>query len=136
MKIKRFEVFEKFTQDEADELKSLFYSIIDTVGDTYQVRSDDKILDDRHQKILRYDTEITKSGNFIIRIYCDYLWRYQIEKEIREDIIPRIKSLDYKVSIKMEETSERIYRKVPVHGTDRTSIVSDPVVRISVLVKN
>jgi len=46
MKIKRFEVFEKFTQDEADELKSLFYSIIDTVGDTYQVRADDKILDD------------------------------------------------------------------------------------------
>jgi hypothetical protein len=94
MKIKRFEVFEKFTQDEADELKSLFYSIIDTVGDTYQVRSDDKILDDRHQKILRYDTEITKSGNFII------------------------------------------YKKVPVYKTDRTSIISDPVVRISVIVKN
>ena len=135
MRIKKFAIFENFTTDEADEIKSLFYDIIDLQHDSFQVRGDSRILDRRYQKVIRTDSEITKSGNFIFRVYCDFMWRYSIENQINEEITPRIKSLGYKVTIKNEKTSEYIQKEIPVSGSNRTAIASDPVYRISILVK-
>jgi hypothetical protein len=135
MRIKKFAIFENFTTDEADEIKSLFYDIIDLEHDSFQVRGDSKVLDRRYQKVIRTNSEITDGGNFIFRIYCDFSFNYSIEKEVREEIVPRIKSLGYKVSLKNEKTSEYIGKELPISGTDRTSYVSDPVHRISILVK-
>lgn len=130
MKIKKFENF----QEEYLEIEDLFIDIKDLIHDTYQIRGDNRVLDKRYQKVLRTESKFSKNGNFIFVIYCDYLYNYQIENQIRGEIVPRIKSLGYSVIIANTKTSETIYKILPT-SSGGTHPVFDPVHRITVTVK-
>jgi hypothetical protein len=133
MKIKTFKLFENFSESEIEMIRTLFIDLFDLEHETFQIRSDTS--ETKYQKVFRSDWEITKTGNFIIRIYCDFLMNYAIENEIKQDIIPRLKSMGYKASVKNEKTSEYFSKKLPT-STGGYAYVSDPVHRISVLVKH
>jgi hypothetical protein len=130
MKIKKFENF----KEEFLEIEDLFIDIKDLKHDSFQIRGDNRVLDKKYGKVLRTESKVSRNGNFIFIVYCDYLYNHSIENEIRREIVPRIKSLGYSVTINNVKTSETVCKIVPT-SSGGTGTVFDPVHRISVTVK-
>lgn len=121
------------TNDDLDYILDLFIEIEDLKYSSFEIRGADR---KRYNKVHRVDAKITKTNNILIDIHCDYLYEWAIKEKIKEEVLPRIKDSGYKVmSIKSSDSGERIWRMLPVSGSDRLSVISDPIKKVSVLVK-
>jgi hypothetical protein len=127
-----FETFDKTQMvNDLEELNLYFSDIKDMMGEYYRIRGADG---ERYQKVINFESKITKGGNFLIDIYCDYLYNYAVLEKVNE-IIPELKNNGFKViSKKNVKTSQTIKKKIPT-STGRLSIEFDPVHKISILIK-
>lgn len=137
MIIKKFRLFENFTEMDKFEIIDLFQDIFDLEHDYFQVRDlETKVpLDKRYQKVIKSDYGVSKNENFVVRIWCDYSYNWQIENEIRSDIIPRLRVLGYKTALRNTSTGSNIYKTLPT-SSGGTTTVGDPIHLITVTIKN
>jgi hypothetical protein len=117
--MRQIKKFENFNTINIDEIKSYFLDFIDdTIGLKYPI---DVEFNERNESIF-------------IRIKYDFYYQVWVEKDI-DEIIKRLRS-EYKVK-KFERVKSGEYnqKELPVHGTNRTSWVSDPIYLIKIIVK-
>lgn len=133
-------VFRKINENSIDldnyllDVKDLFEEIVDLKNDYFQIRGAD---DQRYQKVFDVDFSLTKAGNILVKVHCDWHWSDVINREIKSDIFPRLISTGFKpISIKNEKTSQWVQYKVPVSGSDSKLVwVSDRTDKIIVTIK-
>ena len=143
MIIKKFRLFENFTEMDKFEIVDLFQDIFDLEHDYFQVRDlETKVpLDKRYQKVIMSDYGVSYGvsknapESFVVRIWCDYSYNWQIENEIRSDIIPRLRVLGYKTALRNTSTGSKIYKTLPT-SSGGTTIIGDPIHLITVTIKN
>lgn len=128
--------FENFTENEISEVKDLFQDIFDLEHEYFQVRSiiGKEVLEKRYQKVIKHDFRVSSSGNFVIQIWCDFSYNWSIENEIKTEIVPRLKFLEYKTNIRNVSTSEKVYKVLPT-SSGGTTIMGDSIHLITVTIK-
>jgi hypothetical protein len=133
MLIKKFKLFleNKLDKDDLDDVLDLFIEISDLENSTFQIRNSDGT---KYKKVHRINGNITKKGNIVINVYCDYLYNYAIKNQIKDDIIPRLSEYGWKlISIKTSDSGDFIIHKIPTSSggiyNDRSSII-----KISILI--
>lgn len=133
MLIKKYKLFlENKEKINVEDVYLFFMDIVDMKDEYYKIRSSNADF----KKIFDIKYSLTRSGNFVIHIFCDNLYPYYIMDKIKEDIKPRLESYGYKiVSIKNIKTDKTIRKELPVSGRDETATVFDPMHRIEVTVK-
>lgn len=123
----------QLTNEDLDNVLHLFIEIEDLKHSYFQIRGADG---KRYQKVHKVEGKITKMNNILIDIHCDYQYEWAVKKEIKDEVLPRIKDSGYKVvSIKTTDSVERVYKMLPVSGRDYLSPASDPIKIVSVLIK-
>ena len=87
------------------------------------------------QKVFDVQFDITKSGNIVVRVICDYLYHYAITEDIKKEIYPRLKSIGLvPVSLKNQEMDECVVKMVPA-SSGGFARVSDKKRLITLLIK-
>jgi hypothetical protein len=134
MIIKKYNFFlESSNNEELEDIYSFFLDIVDMKYNYYQIRNGNG---DQYKIVYDVEYKITESGNYIINIYCDYLYHYSIEEMIKNDIKPRLKEFNYNIhSIKTEITKKIVMKTLPVHDRDYFYRDFDPIYKIAVLIK-
>jgi hypothetical protein len=132
MRIKNFKLFESVTKNDLEDVEDLFSDIVDLKYDYFRIRNGDGT---QYQKVFDVQFELTKTGNILVRIICDYLYHYAIENDIKTEIYPRLKSLGFKpISIKNEEINDLVFKMVPT-SSGGFAQVSDKKRKITILIK-
>lgn len=136
MIITKFTLFENFNEKEKADIISFFQDIFDLEHDYFQVRSIDtkNVLEKRYQKVIKHNYSVSSAGNFVIQIWCDFSFAWSIENEIKTDIVPRLKFLEYKTIIRNVATSEKVYKVLPT-SSGGTTIMGDSIHLITVTIK-
>ena len=111
MRIKKFKLFESVTENDLEDVKDLFSDIVDLKYDYFKIRNGDG---SQYQKVFDVQLDITKSGNIVVKVICDYLYGYAITEDIKKEIYPRLKNLGLiPVSLKNQETRDPVMKMVP-----------------------
>jgi len=131
MRIKNFKLFES-TKNDLEDVKDLFSDIVDLKYEYFKIRNGDG---SQYQKVFDVQFDITKSGNIVVRVICDYLYHYAITEDIKKEIYPRLKSIGLvPVSLKNQEMDECVVKMVPA-SSGGFARVSDNKRLITLLIK-
>lgn len=132
MRIKNFKLFESVTKNDLEDVEDLFSDIVDLKYDYFRIRNGDGT---QYQKVFDVQFELTKTGNILVRIICDFLLHHAIENDIKSEIYPRLKSSGFKpISIKNEEINDLVFKMVPT-SSGGFAQVSDKKRKITILIK-